>query len=63
MERATAALNSAYGPSSTATPPTAVAENSVRISPGSTQITSTPKRATSIRSASLIASIAYLVAW
>jgi hypothetical protein len=39
-----------------------VAENSERTNPGSTQITSTPKRATSIRSASLIASTA-LVAW
>jgi hypothetical protein len=60
---ATARLKSAYGsPSAEATPPAAVEPNSVLISPGSMQMTSMPKWRTSIRSASLIASTAYLVA-
>ena len=60
----TSALNSLYGPPSPArTSAAAVAENSVRISPGWITATSTPKPLTSKRSASLIASTAYLVAW
>lgn len=43
--------------------PTAAVPNSVRIRPGSMQTTSTPNPRTSNRSASEIATTAYLVAW
>jgi len=63
VARATLALNAAYGPWLAPTPAAAVLENSVRISPGWRMTTLIPNPLTSKRSASLIASTAYLDAW